>query len=272
MPRADGLLADGAKLNPEQQHQVCEWFAQFYNATQIQRMVQDKFNKTVAHCNIWNYSQSPKWRPLIERLRQQWALSIMDVPLAHKRSRLEKLVLLLERAERNADVSEYRKVAQCMDLLHEMRDEMEAGKTQFTNVYMTTIHNYSDEEIVKRREEVLERLKKLKVGGSDGQGHGRQITLEASTTSPEGTGAPLRDGVGSDDQGREGPRGGCAPTGSGGRSGVDEGVSDASQVGETTPVHGDATEQEALGQEDPGEHVRGPAEPLREGESRVEAV
>mgnify|MGYP001607190909 FL=1 len=176
-------MAD-AKLTEDEQQQVCRWFAEFKTATQARTLLRQQCGKDVSLKNVWAYTESKKWRPMIERLRQQWVLGVMDVPLAHKRTRLEKLVTLLERAERNKDVSEYRKIRQCTEILHEMRDEMEVGKTQFTNVYLTTIHQYSDEELLRRRDEVLNRLQELR-RVPHGKRDDGQIAVEASTGPPQ---------------------------------------------------------------------------------------
>ena len=189
---ADGVLNTcGHKLTDEEQHQVCVWYAQFYTPTEITRLIKEKFGKTIAINNIWQYARTNKWRPLIERLRQEWALGVMDLPLAHKRGRLEKLVTLLERSERNQVIDEYRRIEQCVEILHEIRAEMEAGKTQFTNVYLTTIHNYTDEELLRRRDEVLERIKRL--GDTHALRHVRQAAL-TDGTSNGGRGEPLAEG------------------------------------------------------------------------------
>ena len=236
------LEAAGHKLALEEQHQICEWFAQFYDATHIVKLVKERFDKTIAHKNIWAYSQAPKWKPLIERLRQQWAISIMDVPMAHKRTRLEKLVSLLERTER-MEQSEPLKIKQAVELLREMREEMEVGKTQFTNVYMTTIHNYTDEELVRRRDEVLGRLKLL--GRHDGTRHDREITVEAVEAGAE----TPPNGHGQDAQGSpvlEAP-----------------GVLDARDVGTPAEVHGGGAEPQTGGQEDSDWDVRSVPAPLR---------
>ena len=176
-----------AKLTDDEQYQVCRWYGEFKSPTQIKGLLKTHFDKDLTLKNVWAYANGnlmKKWKPLIERLRQEWALGVMDIPLAHKRARLEKLVILLTRAERNTDVTEFQKIKQCLEVLHEMREEMEAGKAEFTNVYMTTIHQYSDDEIIRQRDAVLTRLKLL--GGRNGLRHGaetgtRAITLEAET-------------------------------------------------------------------------------------------
>ena len=169
-----------AKLTDEEQYQVCQWYAEFKTPTQIKKLIHDTWGKDLTIKNVWAYAnQSKKWKPMIERLRQEWALGVMDIPLAHKRGRLEELVRLYTRAERNPVVDDYAKVKQCYELLREMRNEMEAGKAEFTNVYLTTIHNYSDEEIVKQRDVVLDRLDKLRRLGLDGTRDDREATVEA---------------------------------------------------------------------------------------------
>src|SRR3990167_1798415 len=134
-----------AKLTDEEQYQVCQWYAEFRTPTQIRKLILERYGKTLSVKNVWAYAhQIKKWKPMIERLRQEWALGVMDIPLAHKRARLEKLVTLLTRAERNPTVTEFTKIEQCYRIIREMREEMEAGKAEFTNVYLTTIHNYSE--------------------------------------------------------------------------------------------------------------------------------
>ena len=169
-----------AKLTDEEQYQICQWYAEFKTPTQIQARIKSEFGKDLTLKNVWAYAnQTKKWKPMIERLRQEWALGVMDIPLAHKRGRLEELVKLYTRAERNPVVDDYLKVKQCYELIREMRNEMEAGKAEFTNVYLTTIHNYSDEEIVKQRDVVLDRLDKLRRLGLDGKRNDGEATVEA---------------------------------------------------------------------------------------------
>ena len=175
-----------AKLTDDEQYQVCRWYGEFKSPTQIKNLIKTHFSKDLSLKNVWAYANGnlmKKWKPLIERLRQEWALGVMDIPLAHKRARLEKLVILLNRAEANPQVTDFQKVKQCVEVLREMREEMEAGKAEFTNVYMTTIHNYSDAEIIQQRDAVLARLKHL--GGTNGARYDRKTPIEAITGPPQ---------------------------------------------------------------------------------------
>src|SRR5262245_6980786 len=88
------------RFTEDQQHQICQWYAEFMTPEQIRRRVKEEWGIVVGPRTIWEYAHATKkWQPMIERLRQQWVLGVMDIPLAHKRARLEKLVTLLRRAE-----------------------------------------------------------------------------------------------------------------------------------------------------------------------------
>lgn len=249
-----------AKLTDEEQYQVCQWYAQFRTPTQIQRLLKETYAKELSLKVIWAYAhQQKKWKPLIERLRQEWALGVMDIPMAHKRARLEKLVTLLQRAERNEKATEFTRIEQCYRILREMREEMEAGKAEFTNVYMTTIHTYSDEEIVRQRDAVLERLKLL--GRRDGTRHDREIEIAPSAGKTEDAdldgaeGAPIRE----------------VPEVPEGEVGV---VLDARDERAPEEVHGSGIEPQASGEEDPHGDVGDPTPALcpEAGEPRPQAV
>ena len=284
----------GAKLTDDEQYQVCRWYGEFKSATQIRSLIKAEFGKELSTKNVWAYahgSTMKKWKPLIERLRQEWALGVMDIPLAHKRARLEKLVLLLGRAERNMDVTEYQKIKQCTEVLREMREEMEAGKAEFTNVYMTTIHTYSDEEILRQRDAVLTRLKQL--GRFNGTRHDREITVEPGEGTT--TEVPASD-AGRSDSGLDYEEGAQTLTGGngsgrgldGGQLGEGHGASseaptdsqgtgvqileadDASQNGSPETVLRVGASEEALRQEDQDGHVGGEAAPLRHEGQQVD--
>lgn len=172
------------QLTEAEQYQVCQWYGAFKTPTQIRRLIKEQFGKELHPKSVWEYLHTRnRWKPLIERLRQEWALGVMDIPLAHKRARLEKLVSLLKKAEGNDEVPEYRRIYQAVNILREIREEMGVGKGEFTNVFMTTINNYSDEEIYQQREAVLTRLRQL--GRTDGTRHGGQAAAPAGAREAE---------------------------------------------------------------------------------------
>ena len=232
------------KLTESEQYQVCQWYGAFKTPTQIRALIKAQFGKELHPKSIWEYLHTrSRWKPLIERLRQEWALGVMDIPLAHKRARLEKLVSLLKKAEGNDEVPEYRRIYQAVNILREIREEMGVGKGEFTNVFMTTINNYSDEEIYQQREAVLTRLRQL--GRTNGLRNGSQAATGAGEREAEvitggsGSGGGLHRGLVGEGDGK-------TPEDPGDSSGA--GIP-LSPPGEITDARGDGTSAEGQGPE-----------------------
>ncbi len=265
--------ADNApKLTDAQQRQVCQWFAEFRPLMEVVGLVKSEFGIELPRNNVWRYSTAAKWRPLVERLRQQWALGVMELPLAHKRGRLEKLVTLLERAEKNRKISEFARINQCAHLLSEIRLEMEDKKAQFTNVYLTTIHQYSDEELLQRRDEVLSKLQQL--GGFHGLRRFGKKAADGGAAIAEGSILDADDGGGGLHQRLDGPGDATGAEDvaadaqdADARQSDDEearALTDAGQERPATAVHGGGAGPEAGGQEDAHGNVGGATAPLRQ--------
>ena len=147
------------KLTEEERVQVCEWVAQFKPFPLIQEFIKQRFGKELTLQSIYGYAAAPKWKSLIYRCRQEWAAGVMELPLAHKRARIDELSKLYERAQQNQGVSEFARIMQSLSILREIRCEMEEAKTQFTNVFMTQINQMTDEELIQRREELRAKIK-----------------------------------------------------------------------------------------------------------------
>ena len=193
MPGAQKGVRYAAKLTDEERLQVCQWLAAFTPAEVIQERVRQEFKKEIKRTNIYNYLHTRKWQPLIERCRAEWAAGMVEIPLSHKRSRVEELGRLYARAQANPTSSEWTKVQQSLAILREIRTEMDEAKTNFTNITLTQITHAPDTELLKRRDELLVTLKQQ--GGWHGLRH-RQQTLEAASSPSEasdGGSAVVRD-------------------------------------------------------------------------------
>ena len=175
-----GTFVTAPKLTEEAKHRVCELYAQFHTPTQIQRILKDEFSVHITTGSLCIYPRQKKWKPLIDRLRQEWALGLMDLPLAHKRGRMEELVRLYKQVQRAETLSEFSRITQSLALLREMREEMDEAKSHFTAIFATQIHNYSDEELVTRRRELLQRLEELR-------GPGARVVDAATVEESNGT-------------------------------------------------------------------------------------
>lgn len=183
------LRANAPKLTDEERLQICQWLATFVPVLAIQKRIKEQFGKTVARENIYKYASTERWKPLIERCRKEWAAGVLEIPLAHKRARLEELTKLYDRAM-GQDISEYVKINQALGILRELRIEMDERSTQITNLYLTSIQSSSDQELLQRRDDLLDKLKRIggshalrrsegdeASGGSDSQDTGRVLEV-----------------------------------------------------------------------------------------------
>ena len=153
------------KLTEEEKHLAIQWHAAFMPQAEIVRRIRTQFGKSITSSTLSLMMQAPKWRPMIDRLRQEWAAGVMDLPAAHKRTRMAQLSGLYERIEHDRHLSAPRRYYLLLDTLDHMREEMDEKHTHFTTIFQTAIMNYSDTELLKRREEVLEQLASLRAQG-----------------------------------------------------------------------------------------------------------
>ena len=176
-----GKFPNAPKLTEEAKHRVCELYAQFSTPTQVQKILKEEYQVDVSTASLCIYPRQKKWKPLIDRLRQEWAAGLMDLPLAHKRGRMEELIALFKRVQRAETLSEFSKITQSLAILRDMRAEMDEAKSHFTTIFATQIHNYSDEELITRRRELLSRLDELR-----GTGNGKIIEVHPTTGGNDG--------------------------------------------------------------------------------------
>ena len=149
------------KLSEPQQLQVCQWIATFKSDKEIQQLIKERYGPLLSLSSVYAYRSSKRWQPLIHRVRQEWAAGVADLPIAHKRYRLNELLRMFEQclADKRLTLEDKRKEG--ITILREARYEMDEAKSAFTNVFFTQIQSYSDEELSKRGKELVDRLKQL---------------------------------------------------------------------------------------------------------------
>ena len=182
------------KLTEPQQLQLVQWIATFRSDKEIQQLVKERYDILLHIGSINAYRSSKRWQPLIHRVRQEWAAGVADLPIAHKRYRLNELLRMFEQCVADKRLNLEQKRKEGITILREARYEMDEAKSAFTNVFFTQIQNFSDEELSKRGRELVERLKQ--VGGLNAIRDRREGTpqaggvLEAVTGEPTGTVSP----------------------------------------------------------------------------------
>ena len=153
------------KLTEAQRIEVCRRYATFQSYTSIMHWLREEEHVDISRGRICQIVKEKTWMPLVQRLRKEWAAGVMDIAIAHKRKRLEELERLYDKVER-LEVTELTKVRQQLAVLDQVHTEMDERRTDFTNIYFTQIANYTDEELFKRKEELLSKLNRL--GGLHG--------------------------------------------------------------------------------------------------------
>src|SRR3990167_2696984 len=86
-------------LSDEERHQIARWLGEFIPPAEIPRLARQHFGKKLALGYANHFLATHKWGLLIDRYRQEWLVKIQDVPLAHKKVRLEKLQRMVDRLE-----------------------------------------------------------------------------------------------------------------------------------------------------------------------------
>ena len=79
------------RLTREEQIKVVQWLVELKSAGQISELIKNEFKKDISRQNVWKYSASRKWRPIVERLRKRFERNICKLPIANKAHRLRLL-------------------------------------------------------------------------------------------------------------------------------------------------------------------------------------
>ena len=147
------------KLSKEQQTAIVTRLARFETPSAVQEFVKTEYGKEIAFNSIKFYLHSKKWKPMLERLRQEYVEPIMDIPVSHKFVRLSRLEDLYQSS------SMLGKVDQCRGILGDAREEVEGPKSNPSgNTFYTQVNNFSDEDLHKKKDDILKRIKILDVG------------------------------------------------------------------------------------------------------------
>lgn len=156
------------KLTEEQKFEVCQHVASFTPIAQIHKFLVKQYGPIVSLISLYKYVKSPHWKPLIDRLRGEWAAGVMEEPIAQKRMRLKKLTQLMDHAEADTKVPPWRRRMEIAKYLDQARLEIDEKKTDVTNLYLTQVNHYTDEELLKRRDELLSKLKQWRLPNAVG--------------------------------------------------------------------------------------------------------
>ena len=153
------------ELLDEEKREVVKLLAEFHDIPEVQKHIKKNFNKSLAYNSVKFYLHSKKWAPMLERLRAEFVQPIMSVAVSHKFVRLSRLEDLYHKAMDNKNLKEAEKIRAAREILTEARAEIEGSKSNPSgDVFITQINKFSDEDLLKRKNEVLNRIKAIDIG------------------------------------------------------------------------------------------------------------
>ena len=183
-----GVLFPG-KMTEDQQLEVCRQLASFHTPEEIRASLKAVYGIVVKREAIYKYTHGKKWKPFIAAARAEWVKGLIVVPLFHKRARVEALVKLIERCEKDPKIGDRAKRDEVARRLRQIQEEVDEKHTFFTNITANQYITMSEADLLQRRDTLIERLKHY--GGGNGRregGRSEGVALDASA-SGEGDGA-----------------------------------------------------------------------------------
>ena len=191
------------QLGEPEYHQICRWLGEFIHPGRIPELVQQTFGKTIDQSYPYQFQTRHKWALVIDRYRQEYLTKVAEVPLFHKKYRLQKLQTLvdsLDRQHTDASLPAKQYETRLLSVLREARQEMEE-KSDNHQWFFTNITTSTDAELVARREQLLKRIQAFSLPNrrrpdAEGLGHEREA-VEATVVSGgpgDGGSDPQRDG------------------------------------------------------------------------------
>lgn len=148
------LQATSGKLKerPEVKEFIMSELGAFTKVSEIMRLVKEKFGISISNVQIYNYKAAPKWQPIINKYRQKYMANMDDVPMSHKKVRLQRVEQLYEKSLKTDSVRD------SLSTIEHSRKELEGdGNISFT---LNQYNIMTDEEIEAKREWLLNKIKK----------------------------------------------------------------------------------------------------------------
>ena len=162
-------LSKPQRLSDEHKVMVCSLLAEFKPAAEVAARLKDRFNISVTPSSLYYYQNHQDWKPMIERLREQYSKVLTQIPIYHKRVRLERLESqyqesLQEEAKTLRVRREKRK--ELRSIIQEARAESQPAAGNETNVLAIQFNSLDDQSLLRKKEELLTKINRI--GGRNG--------------------------------------------------------------------------------------------------------
>lgn len=140
------------KFSEADKSMMVSWMALGFTRSEIQERAREELNVEISQVQLYKYYTSEKWKPLIQKIRNDNMNDIASVAGSHKKVRLDRAERIFDKAlKRN-------KFKEALSATEHQRKEME-GAGDMVNLTMNQFNVYTDDELEHKKKEVLERIK-----------------------------------------------------------------------------------------------------------------
>lgn len=148
------------KLTEPEKITILTALAEFLPVSKILMLVKEKHGKEISRQAVSHYKTNESLRPLIEQYRQQYAQYLAEVPIFHKRWRLDRLQEQFQDVEQET-YEDHLKRQEMREILSQVRNELEGKNVTENNTNILSIQytSLSYEQLVAKRDELLTRIK-----------------------------------------------------------------------------------------------------------------
>jgi hypothetical protein len=148
-----------AKFTPTERLYIISLIAQCLTCEEIQEQVYQAYQKNISPGLIYQYKRTPRWIPVIKKLREEYDIQVSASPMASKRVRLDRLNRAYGRAVQKGDIDN-----QIKSVGTATREfDMKGDTNHFNNTLVFQQYNaMSNEELNEKLNERLKQLEQFK--------------------------------------------------------------------------------------------------------------
>lgn len=84
------------KLTLDEQHQVCQWLAEFNKPAEVVTLCKDELDVEISRPAIIGYLKEPRWAKEVQKRRKHFLDHLDEIPIANKALRLKRLEKICE--------------------------------------------------------------------------------------------------------------------------------------------------------------------------------
>lgn len=164
-------IAKGSHFDPlpdDKKRWIVQQIAIYKTNKEIQKEGLKEIGNLIPIRTIENYRFSQKWRPLLQKYRDEYERNIASIPMASRVMRLERIENNYQEVMSDKTMRKKDRLKLAVDYLHEATDMLEPkSKTdKSTNIMMMTQVNqykdFSDEELKEKQLKLIDEMVKIK--------------------------------------------------------------------------------------------------------------